>query len=48
MAAGACAGREECLAEENVEAVVQAAEIEGVSVLDAGGAVGEELDEEPD
>jgi hypothetical protein len=37
----------ECLAEENIEAVVEAAEIEGVSELGAGGAVGEDLEDEP-
>ena len=36
-----------CLAEENVEAEVQAAEFEGVSELDAGGAIGEDLVDEP-
>jgi hypothetical protein len=36
-----------CLAEEEIEAVVQAAEIEGVSEMGAGGAIGKELDNEP-
>jgi hypothetical protein len=48
MAAGPGAERGgECLAEENIEAVVQAAEFDGVSEMDAGGAVGEDLDDEP-
>ena len=38
----------EFLAEENIEAVVQAAELEGVSEMDTRGAVSEELDDEPD